>query len=204
MSFQKRSKKNRDPNWVPKPITIKQIAWASDVYLGRFVATETQLRRVLQRRLQRNWYARGEKVTEEERHMGEELVADQVKKVMDSGRIKDEKVALMWVEHWSNRGKSVPFIRMKLREKGVSRDIIDSCIEQIHSQMVNPALEAAVVYARKRRFGAYRKDESKQSDRKQKDIASMMRAGHRYDVVSQVLECTSIDEIEALVDDSIF
>ena len=203
MSYQKRRKK-RDPDWVPKPINIKQIQWASDQYLGRFVATETQLRRVLKRRLQRNWRARGEKVTEEERRNGEALVVEQVKKVMDSGRIKDEKVALMWVEHWSNRGKSVPFIRMKLREKGVARDTIDSCIEQIHSQMVNPALEAAVVYARKRRFGAYRKDEAKQVDRKQKDIAAMMRAGHRYDVVSQVLECTSIDDIEALVDDSLF
>lgn len=204
MSYQKRRKKNRGPDWVPKPITIKQIEWACDRYLGRFVATETQLRRVLKRRLQRNWRARGDKVTEEERRTGEGFVAEQVKKVMDSGRIKDEKVALMWVEHWSNRGKSVPFIRMKLREKGVARDTIDACIEQIHSQMVNPALEAAVVYARKRRFGAYRKDQAKQVDRKQKDIAAMMRAGHRYDVVSQVLECTSIDDIEALVDDSLF
>ena len=204
MNYQNRRKKNRGPDWVPKPITIKQIEWASDRYLGRYVATETQLRRVLKRRLQKNWRARGEKVTEEERRIGEGLITDQVKKVMDSGRVQDEKVALMWVEHLSNRGKSVPFIRSKLREKGVARDTIDSCIEQIHSKMVNPSLEAAVVYARKRRFGAYRNDETKQAERKQKDIASMMRAGHRYDVVSQVLECTSIDEIESLVDDSIF
>ena len=132
------------------------------------------------------------------------MVSAQVKKVMDAGRIKDEKVALMWVEHYTNRGKSVPFIRMKLREKGVDNQIIDDSIQQIHSQMQDPALEAAVIYARKRRFGAYRKDSSKQADRKQKDIAAMMRAGHRYDVVSRVLECQSIDEIEELIDDPMF
>lgn len=203
MNYQKKRKK-RDPNWVPKPITVKQIEWASDQYLGRYIATESQLRRVLQRRLMRNWRKRGEKVTEEERQMGEDLVSAQVKKVMESGRIKDDKVAIMWVEHYTNRGKSVPFIRMKLREKGVDSQIIDDSIQQIHSQMQDPALEAAVVYARKRRFGAYRNDSAKQAERKQKDMAAMMRAGHRYDVVSRVLDCQSIDEIEELVDDSLF
>ena len=203
MNYQRKRKK-RDPNWVPKPITVKQIEWASDRYLGRYIATESQLRRVLQRRLMRNWRKRGEKVTEEERQMGEDLVSAQVKKVMDTGRIKDDKVALMWVEHYTNRGKSVPFIRMKLREKGVDNQIIDDSIQQIHSQMQDPALEAAVVYARKRRFGAYRNDPAKQAERKQKDIAAMMRAGHRYDVVSRVLDCQSIDEIEELVDDPLF
>ena len=67
--------------------------------------------------------------------MGEELVEAQVKKVIDSGRIKDDKVALMWVEHFTNRGKSAPFIRMKLREKGVDSQIIDDAITQIHDQM---------------------------------------------------------------------
>ena len=200
MNYRKKRRK-RDPNWVPKPITEKQIAWASDKYLERFVATEMQLRRVLKRRLIRNWRARGEKVTEEEKQMGEDLVSAQVKKVMNAGRIKDDKVALMWVEHFTNRGKSAPFIRMKLREKGVDSQIIDDAIRQIHDQMNDPALEAAVTYARKRRFGAYRRNEAKQLERKQKDIAAMMRAGHRYDVVSRVIDCATIDEIEALVED---
>ncbi len=200
MQFRKKRKK-RDPNWVPKPITVKQIEWASNKYLERYVATEMQLRRVLKRRLIRNWRARGEKVTEEEKRMGEDLVETQVKKVMESGRIKDDKVALMWVEHFTNRGKSAPFIRMKLREKGVDSQIIDDAITQIHDQMQDPALESAVVYARKRRFGAYRRNEAKQAERKQKDIAAMMRAGHRYDVVSRVIECSTIDEVEALIED---
>jgi len=204
MNYPKRPKKKRDPNWVPKPISIKQIEWASDQYLQRYIATETQLRRVLKRRLQRNLRKRGEQVTEEERIRGEELIAAQVKKVIDAGRIQDEKVALMWVEHFTNRGKSAPFIRQKLREKGVASNIIDDSIAQIHSQMQDPALEAAVVYVRKRRFGAYRNNPEKQAERKQKDMAAMMRAGHRYDVVSRVLECQTIDEIESLVDDSLF
>ena len=197
----RRKRKKRDPDWVPKPITVKQIEWASDKYLERYIATEVQLRRVLKRRLIRNWRARGDKVTEEEKQMGEELVAAQVKKVMDAGRIKDDKVALMWVEHFTNRGKSAPFIRMKLREKGVDSQIIDDAITQIHEQMKDPTLEAAVTYARKRRLGAYRRNEAKQAERKQKDIAAMMRAGHRYDVVSKVIECSTIDEVESLIED---
>ena len=73
MQYRKKRKK-RGPNWVPKPITVKQIEWASDKYLERFVATEMQLRRVLKRRLIRNWRARGDKVTEEEKQMGDEAV----------------------------------------------------------------------------------------------------------------------------------
>ena len=199
MQYRKKRKK-RDPNWVPKPITVKQIEWASNKYLERFVATEMQLRRVLKRRLIRNWRARGDKVTEEEKQMGEGLVSAQVKKVMDAGRIKDDKVALMWVEHFTNRGKSAPFIRMKLREKGVESEIIDDAIAQIHDQMQDPALEAAVTYARKRRLGAYRRNESKQTERKQKDIAAMMRAGHRYDVVSKVIDCATVEEVESLIE----
>ena len=107
----------------------------------------------------------------------------------------------MWVEHFTNRGKSAPFIRMKLREKGVDSQIIDDAITQIHDQMQDPALESAVIYARKRRFGAYRRNETKQAERKQKDIAAMMRAGHRYDVVSRVIECSTIDEVESLIED---
>ena len=34
----------------------------------------------------------------------------------------------MWVEHFTNRGKSAPFIRMKLREKGVDSQIIDDAM----------------------------------------------------------------------------
>ena len=29
----------------------------------------------------------------------------------------------------------------------------------------------------------------------------MMRAGHRYDVVSKVIECATIDEVESLIED---
>lgn len=195
---QKRRKK-RDPNWVPKEITPGQVEWAANNYMQRYIATETQLRRVLMRRLQKNWRKRGEKVTEEERQRGLDLVTAQIEKIREAGRIQDEKVALMWTEHYVNRGKSTPFIRQKLREKGVGAEIITQSIQKIHDQMADPALESAITYARKRRFGAYRRTSEQQAERKEKDMAAMIRAGHRYDVVRQVLDCSTIAEIEELL-----
>ena len=198
---QKRRKK-RDPNWIPKEITPGQIEWAANNYMQRYIATEAQLRRVLMRRLQKNWRKRGENVTEDERQRGLDLMGAQIEKVREAGRIQDDQVALMWTEHYVNRGKSAPFIRQKLREKGVDAEIIDRSIQQIHDQMADPALESAITYARKRRFGAYRKTPEQHAERKERDMAAMMRAGHRYEVVRQVLDCTSVDEIEALIEDN--
>ena len=139
-------------------------------------------------------------MTEEERLRGLELIEEQMKWVLESNRIKDDQVAVMWIEHWIEKGKSTIFIRQKLREKGVDTTLIDKSIEQVYAQMTDPRLVAAITYARKRRFGAFRNNPSLQQDKKQKDIAAMVRAGHAYEVVKNILECSSIDEIEDLLE----
>ena len=194
-----KSRKNRDPKWVPKEITAGQVEWAANNYMQRYVATEAQLRRVLMRRLQKNWRNRGDKVTEEERQRGIDLVDVQIEKLRQAGRIQDGRVARMWTEHYVNRGKSLPFIRQKLREKGIESTLIADSIQAVHSQMEDPELESAIIYARKRRLGPYREAPEGQTARKQKDLSAMMRAGHRYDVVRKVLECSTVEEVEALL-----
>ena len=78
--------------------------------------------------------------------------------------------------------------------------IIEQSIEQVFDQMKNPRLDAAITYARKRKLGVFRNNPKIQQERRQKDIASMMRAGHPYDLVKKIFECSSIDEVEGLID----
>ncbi len=60
---------------------------------------------------------------------------------------------------------------MKLREKGVSREIVEATLEADETEEA----EAEAAYVRRRRFGPYRG--AGRPDRRDKEIAAMIRAG---------------------------
>ena len=55
---------------------------------------------------------------------------------------------------------------------------------------------AANIYARKRRLGPYRLDE-KRKERRNRDLASLARAGFRYDDAKNVIDAVSVVALEA-------
>ena len=62
----------------------------------------------------------------------------------------------------------------------------------------DPALQAAVAYVRRRRFGPWRLDPGKRSERREKDLAAMVRAGHRYGVAKKVLGLETLEDFLTL------
>ena len=66
------------------------------------------------------------------------------------------------------------------------------------TQSGDVALMSALTYARRRRFGPYRSSatdpEDERRQRFQRQLASMMRAGHSYEVSRRILECENDDE----------
>jgi regulatory protein len=49
-------------------------------------------------------------------------------------------------------------------------------------------LEVALNFARKKKIGRFREDESRRAENRQKDLAALVRAGFDYDVAKTVLE----------------
>ncbi len=62
-----------------------------------------------------------------------------------------------------------------------------------------PELAAALACARRRRLGPYRPPPARKSMR-QKDLASLARAGFAYDVARRVVEAETAEELERELD----
>ncbi len=93
-------------------------------------------------------------------------------------------------------------IRFKLAQKGVDNDVIEAALLFLEEeeQTENLDLAAAVRLARRRRLGPYRSEDADvRSERREKDMAVLARAGFAYDVVKDVIDASSIEELELTV-----
>lgn len=199
--FGKKKKKKSD--WIPPPLKPTQLEFSATKYLEKFMSTREQLRRVLMRKAHKNWQRRGALVTLEEKEQVLDLIEKEIQKWVDQGAIQEERVAALWTEHLQNKGKSSSQIRQKLSEKGLSQQHIAKAMENLEDSAPNFELESAIAYARKRQFGAFNKKKPElHGHPQQKEIAAMMRVGHRYDLVRSILNCDSVDAVDELLDNS--
>jgi regulatory protein len=173
------------------PITEQVIQEIGSRYLQRYVPSISQYRRVLIRNIDKRLRELGTGNREEALRMVEEDIQRRV----ECGALHDERFANTWTEHLYEKGKSLPQIKNALYTKGISRENIENAIKKLQ-EGEDPVFFAAVTYARKRRFGPFRLNQEDRISRKQKDMASMLRVGHPYDVVKEVLECSSIVELD--------
>ena len=177
---------------LPKPVSARSLQWLSKRHLERYLASETQLRRVLMRRVNR----RLRSFPEDDREVMVALVEAEVKRCVDAGLVNDRTLSQMWVERLRNRGDSTLSIQKKLRQKGISSQLIQESLERMDSQIEgNAALRCALAYAKRRGLGPFRRNPEIRQTRRQKDTAAMMRAGHAYEHIRQVIECEDIDAL---------
>lgn len=180
----------------PRPVTARSLQWLSKRHLERYIASEAQLYRVLMRRVNRRLHA----FPEDDRDALVTLVEAEVKRCVDNGLVNDQNVAKLWVSQLRNRGDSALSIQKKLRQKGLSSKLIQDSLEQLDSETEgNSALRCAIAYAKRRGLGPFRRNSDTREARRQKDIAAMMRAGHSYDHIRQIIQC---DDIDALIEQS--
>ena len=55
-----------------------------------------------------------------------------------------------------------------------------------------------MAYVRRRRFGPWRMEPGKRAERREKDLAAMMRAGHRYGMAKKVLGLETLEDFLTL------
>lgn len=174
-------------------MSLRRLENIARFYIERFATTATHLRRVLARRAERARREHGgEKsaVAEWIDHVVERFVR---LKLIDDARYAADRAASL-----RRLGRSPRRIRALLAAKGVARATIDQVIAATAETPsgADASLAAALVYAKRRRFGVFGKAPSGKLERAKKqsrELAALGRAGFSYGVARRALNGESDD-----------
>ena len=158
------------------PQRLKNIAL---YYLKRFESSVANLRSVLQRRVNDYAYQNKEFDRGEAYQWIEDILAD----FQRYGYLNDSRYAEIKIKDYMSAGKSVRYIKGKMREKGIDEEILSALLEDQEYD----EFEAALKLAKKKHIGPFRKDEEARFENRQKDMGTLVRAGFSYDVVQRVV-----------------
>lgn len=171
------------------PLKKSSLENAALHYLGRHASSVEGLRRVLARRVERA--AREERC---DREVAVLWVDEIVTRLAGSGMVDDRSFAEGKVASRRRRGESAGRIRMALRQKGVDREVIDGALAAEDGDDRRAAeLEAAWRLARRRRLGPYR-PAGERADARQRDLASLARAGFDRATATAVIDAADPPE----------
>jgi regulatory protein len=168
-------------------VTAKSLENAAVFYLSRFASSSGNLRRVLMRKV-----ARGGEGSEDGAAVVDALIAH----YLANGLLNDHAYAEQAAASLARRGGSRYTIAGKLAQKGVPADLVREAIAGLAE---NGSSELASVCAliRRRRLGPYR-DPAVRADYRQKDLATLARAGFSIDLARRALQVPDVDGLEAL------
>lgn len=170
----------------PKPLDRARLQELALAYVARFSTTAAKLEAYLKRKLrERGWDDEGEP----------DLPAISARYV-DLGYIDDALYAKSKAGGLLGRGYGPRRVSQALYAAGVSEEIRDNLAPAELAKR-----EAAQVMARKRRFGPYFIGVL-EPDRRKKQIAAMLRAGHGFDIVRFVLDAPSVGVVDEWLDEA--
>jgi len=176
----------------PRKATAKSLENAALHYLERFATSRENLRRVLMRRVERSVRHHGT-----DRDEGARFIDDIIAKLEGLGLLDDRAYSEMRVRGLRRRGQSSRAVRASLMQKGVDSATIDDTLdtEEDDEGTGDPELTAAITLARKRRLGPYRPEEARK-DNREKDLATLARAGFSYDMALRVVDAETVEDLE--------
>lgn len=177
----------------PKKVTPTYLENAALYYLERFASSKENLRRVLERKVIRSAHAHGTDPQE-----GHAWIDDLLKRFERSGLLDDAAYAAMRATSLRRQGNSSRAIYNKLLQKGVAADTIERALNDVDEQNDSPnsELAAAVRLAKKRRFGPWRENADARSERRERDLAALARAGFSYDIAIRVIDAPNTHSLE--------
>lgn len=164
---------------VLRKITPQRLKNIALYYLKRFESSVANLRSVLQRRVNDYAYQNKEFDRGEAYQWIEDILAD----FQRYGYLNDSRYAEIKIKDYMSAGKSVRYIKGKMREKGIDEEILFALLEDQEYD----EFEAALKLAKKKHIGPFRKDEEARFENRQKDMGTLVRAGFSYDVVQRVV-----------------
>ena len=164
---------------VLRKITPQRLKNIALYYLKRFESSVANLRSVLQRRVNDYAYQNKEFDRGEAYQWIEDILAD----FQRYGYLNARRYAEIKIKDYMSAGKSVRYIKGKMREKGIDEEILSALLEDQEYD----EFEAALKLAKKKHIGPFRTDEEARFENRQKDMGMLVRAGFSYDVVQRVV-----------------
>ncbi len=150
-------------------------------YAARYAVTEGRLKRYLATKVrERGWAGDGSPA---------DKAADLTARLAEVGVVNDAVVARSTVELARRKGLAGQRVRAALAVKQVKSEVAGEAMAESEADAADPeaaALEAAERFARRKRLGRWRTRAATPESLK-KEIAALMRAGHRYQVARCVI-----------------
>ncbi len=177
----------------PSKITLPYLERAALHYLERFASSTTNLRRVMLRKIDRSVAHWG---GQRDDHLAQ--LDDVIAKLARLGYLNDASFAQQRAASLHRQGKATRTIRATLAAKGIGAETVDSALDSLAEDSPAPDLRAAITLARKRKLGPFRPDG--RDERRQKDMATLARAGFDFDMARQIVDAADTDELERWLD----
>ena len=185
------AKRNVAANYkVPRKVTRKSLENSAFYYLRRYSSSSENLRRILFKRAKRSAQYHGTDVS-----VGQLWVNEIIEKFLANKLLDDIRYAETKCLSVHRKGGSKQTIRKKLQEKGIAPDIIEQTFTLLDQYSIDPELIAAAITARRRGLGPYR-SRGHRNNFREKDLASLARAGFNYSIASWVIDVETIDHLE--------
>lgn len=182
------------PKKIPKKITQTYLHNAGLAYLQRFPTSITHFERVMMRKIKRscNYH--------KEQDLGEcqKLLSQSVENFTRIGLLNDSLYLQGMITSLRRRGLSKQAITAKLQSKGFPSSTAVQSIRDFDESLECPhdrELVAALICARKKRLGPFCKKDI--ADR-QKELATLGRAGFGYDIAQTALKM-ELDEAQQII-----
>ena len=171
-----------------KPLDRIRLEELAVSYVARFSTSAGKLRTYLQRKLRERGFTEGE----------EPDLDGLLHKFVARGYVDDEAYGRAKAGDLAARGYGARRVEQALRAAGIEDDLRQA-LEPGEGQR----RRAALVLARKRRFGPYARpaegDAEAQRKLHEKRLAAMVRAGHDFEIARRVIEARDVEELEEWV-----
>jgi regulatory protein len=174
-----------EPSDTPTP---RMLSWSknSTIYrLGRQMLTEKQLSDAIRRKAKEKF----EDITEAQTKA---VVEHAVKLAYELGGLDDKAYAGVATRSSVRSGRSKRAIAQRLAVKGIDRETVAVALEEADD------LYAAVVLARKRAFGPFRKVDLDEK-RTAKELSAFARGGFGFDLAKKIFSMSNEDAEEILL-----
>lgn len=167
-----------------RKVTEQRLMNVSLFHLRRFSASVAGLRRVLQRRVRR-WVTRDGAGVDGD---ADKLIAIVLLRLQASGYLDDARLANTKAASLRRGGSSARAISFKLRRAGVEQGLA----KQATAKQETTDAEAVWTWARRKKLGVFRTRQ--REERRQKDLAALVRAGFSFRDAKAVVDASAPPE----------
>lgn len=169
-----------------EPLTVPNLEWLALRYVERYATTRGKLVDYLQRKVrERGW----------EGPNSPDLIG-LAQKMSDLGYINDRLYAESKSNAMARRGLGARRVAQALRHAGITEQDGASAYKDICEK----SDESALIFAKRKRIGPFSKELSDKSQR-EKQIASMVRAGHDFAIARKIVHMSPGEPIECFTFD---